>query len=94
MREINDEDISKILKHWSDAKDEISELEEKISKYKRIMNKIMLQRERNQITDGNFTIKKREISRETVAKQDLPADVWYQYAKRITYPVYYLSENK
>lgn len=86
-------DIAKLLKHWLEAKNEIIKLEKKIEKYKSVANRVMNQQNTNVLTDNKIKIKRKEISRTTISKQDVPKDMWVKYARPCSYKAYYLSEN-
>jgi DNA-binding transcriptional regulator YiaG len=60
-KSINKTDISTLLDQWYDAKNSIAELEEKIEKYKKLASKVMNNNNTNIITDGTYTIKRKEI---------------------------------
>ena len=94
MVNANNEDIVALLEHWTQTKEQIAELEANLEKYKRLATRIMSQNNTNLLTDGSYTLKKRNLSRETISRTDLPKEIWKKYAKSFTYPAFYLSKNK
>ena len=93
MVNANSNDIADLLEHWTQTKKQIAELEADLEKYKRLATRIMSQNNTNLLTDGCYTLKKRNLSRETISRADLPKEIWKQYAKSFTYPAFYLSKK-
>jgi hypothetical protein len=93
MSKITDDDISNLLNQWYDAKDEISKLEKSIDKYKKLADKIMNSNDTNIIKSGEYTLRKSDISKMTISKRDVPENVWEKYAKKCSYPAYYLTKK-
>jgi len=91
---VNSTDITTLLERWFETKAEITELEKKLEKYKRIANRAMDQQNTDTLSSNYYTLKRKNISRTTISKQDVPNDVWKTYAKTCSYPAYYLSGNK
>ena len=86
-------DINTLLSRWNKAKQEKQVIDQKIERYKRAIEKIMLRENTNIIHGDNFIVKKRQQSRDTLTQQDLPEDLWKKYARRIKYNAYYLTEK-
>jgi len=87
-------DICALLQKWSETKSEIIELEKKIDKYKRLANRIMDKNEGNTINSLEYKLIRKEISRSTISKKDVPKETWNKYAQTSTYIAYYLSKKK
>lgn len=94
MSSVNATDITTLLERWSEAKKEMTELEKKVEKYKRLANRVMEQQGVDEFSSQSYTLKKKKITRKTISKQDVPKDVWEKYGRSISYTVYYLIENK
>ena len=94
MSSANETDIETLLERWSDAKVELAEIEKRIEKYKRLANKIMNNRDGNTISSYNHTLKRKDMSRTSISKQDVPDNIWEKYARKNTYTAYYLTKNK
>ena len=94
MVNANTDDISDLLQHWEKTKAQISELEAKLEKYKLLATRIMSQNNTDTLTDGYYTLKKRNLSRENISRADIPKEIWKKYAKSFTYPAFYLSKQK
>jgi hypothetical protein len=86
-------DIYALLQKWSEAKNEIINLEKKIEKYKRIASSIMDQQGNNTVSSDDYTLRRKEMSRTTISKKNVPQDVWNKYSKLSKYKAYYLSEK-
>ena len=87
-------DIDTLLEKWHETKQEISELEAKCEKYKKCCERIMNKQNTNSLSTKYFTLKRREITRNSLSRKNVPSDVWNRYAREHTYPVYYLTEKK
>jgi len=87
-------DINTLLEEWSKAKQQIIKLEGKIAKYKKATMRIMRKNGDNIVSGFNLVVTKRDITRSTICKDNVPPNIWEQYSKSTTYPVYYLRKNK
>ena len=87
-------DICALLQKWSEAKSEIIELEKKIDKYKRLANRIMDKNDGNTINSLEYKLTRKEISRTSISKKDVPKETWNKYSRTSTYTAYYLSKKK
>lgn len=90
---MNDMDMATLLEKWSEDKAQISELEKRIDKYKKIADRIMNSRDTNVISSDLYTLKRTNMSRGTLTKQDIPDSVWKQYSKTCSYTAFYLSKK-
>lgn len=93
MSKMNDMDMATLLEKWSEDKAQISELEKRIDKYKKIADRIMNSRDTNVISSDLYTLKRTNMSRGTLTKQDIPDSVWKQYSKTCSYTAFYLSKK-
>ena len=87
-------EIKDILQKWADAKTEIADLEKKIEKYKRGVNRFMDEKGNNTITSSQYTLRRKEMTRATISKKNVPTEIWNKYSKPSTYKAYYLSKKK
>jgi hypothetical protein len=87
-------DLSKLLQKWTEAKNKIAELEKNIEKYKRVANSVMEEQGNNTISNDYFTLRRKEMSRTTISKKDVPIEIWNKYSKPCKYKAYYLTEKK
>ena len=94
MSHVNQDDVTKLLEKWSLARDQIADLEVSIEKYKRLAAKIMTHDDTNSISSDVYTLKKRDLSRQSLARADVPSEVWTKYAKSSKFSAYYLTKNK
>jgi hypothetical protein len=93
MSRANEDDISLLLEQWYETKESISELEVKMEKYKKLAGRIMCKKDTNTISSDRYVLKKRDLSRETISKKDLPLDIWKNYCNKIDYSAFYISKK-
>ncbi len=86
-------EIDELLDHWQSAKDEISKLEKKCEKYKKIAERMMIGEGTNTLVSKDYTVTRRVVCRDSLAKKDVPSDIWKSYAKQVSYPVFYFKSN-
>jgi len=87
-------DIDALLSNWFEAKQKIAELEKKCDKYKSIADKIMNMKGEDSLKSKTFKLTKTDIERETIAKKDVPKDIWKTYCKTSSFSTYRLTQNK
>jgi hypothetical protein len=88
------DDMSNLLEHWAETKEKITQLEKDLEKYKRLAARIMSREDSNIIKNNFYTLKRRELFRETLSKQDVPDEIWRKYSKSHSYSAFYLSKTK
>jgi len=93
MSNVKETDITSLLESWSIAKVEITNLEKKIEKYKLLANIVMDNKGQNSISSKSFTLKRKEMSRNTISKKDVPKDIWNKFSNTSSFSCYYLSVN-
>lgn len=91
---ISEKDIEDLLEKWHQAKQSISELETKCDKYKKLAEKILTTSGTSSISSSGYKLSKKNMSRETLAKKDVPNEVWNKYSRKVQYSAYYLTELK
>jgi hypothetical protein len=87
------DDIHNLLEHWMDVKNQLSDLELSLSKYKKLASKIMSKNDTTTLYSDNYVLQQRNISKKTLSKDDVPKEIWNKYAKTTTYTAYYLSKK-
>ena len=87
-------DIDTLLEKYNDAKEQISILEKKLEKYKKYAEHIMDNEDKDEISNLKFSLTRRNMSRTTLSKDDIPKDIWNKYARNINYPMYILRKQK
>lgn len=90
---IGDIDVEELLDNWQDVKDQISVLEKKMEKYKKVATKIMEKKGSNSISSKDYILSKKDLRRNTIAKCDVPLQVWDKYSKSCTYQAFYLKKR-
>jgi hypothetical protein len=91
---ITNDDITNLLEKWHTAKTDIAELEAQCEKYKRLATKIMRERGQDSLSSKNLTLKRKDLSRSSLAKKDVPPDVWRKFSNSVSYQAFYLTHKK
>jgi diketogulonate reductase-like aldo/keto reductase len=91
---IRQDDIDNLLSNWAETKEQISQLEYDLEKYKKLATKIMHKNGIDTISNNTFTLSRRELSKQTLAKNDVPKDIWNSYSRTTKYNAFYLSKKK
>ena len=84
------------LENWIDLKNQISRLEKKLNGYKDFVKKYMIENDLNTIknSDGKIEVNRTRSSSTRISKQDVPDDLWTEYAKVNVYDVYNIKNVK
>lgn len=77
--------ISETLKNWYETKQQINKLQKEQDRYKEIINNYMAHKDTNIIKTKYFSVNKRNNTRESVSKKDIPPDLWRRVCNRSTY---------
>jgi len=91
---VTDNDIENLLVQWARAKEEIAKQEKRIEKFKKLANRILDGQDEKSIRGDEYTLTRRDMSRTTITKHDVPDQIWEKYARPCTYQAYFLSKNK
>lgn len=84
-------DINELLDNWYKAKMEINSLEKKCEKYKKCCEKMMINLDKDILKSSEYTLKKINMKRNTIGKNDVPIDIWNKYSKESSFYSYYLN---
>jgi hypothetical protein len=79
---------------WNNLKKEISRLTKEEEKIRERMKKTMISKRIATISGNKYIVRLREMSRETLSKDNCPADVWRNFAKKSKYYTLTLSSLK
>ena len=90
----DDKDIDILLERWYDTKEKLSELENKLEKYKKYAEKIMNENDLQTLSNSKYTLARRNMSRNILSKDDVPFDVWNRYSRNINYNMFTIKKNK
>lgn len=90
---MKDKELDILLEKWSNAKSKAKELEDKCEKYKKLVEKIMDKNNKSVISSSNYTVTKREMTKTSLSKQNVPKDIWEKYSNRVCYPAFYLQKK-
>ncbi len=81
------------IEKFLEIKKQLSELEKRHEKYRKWIESYMEKEQVMEIEHNHVTIKLSKQQRESVAKKDLPPEIWSKYAKRTTYNVIKISKK-
>lgn len=89
--------IQEALTKFIDSKQKLSEIEKRVEKYREIIDTYMKESGKDvlvhTIGSEKYTIKRTCSSRESVAKKDLPSDIWQKYYKTSRFSVINISKK-
>ena len=88
MNEVDD-----LLTKWFDLKETITKLESKMKEYKVVGEQIMIKNNTDELKNKIYCLKKKEITRSSISKDDLPDEIWERYSKKNTFSSFYISKN-
>ena len=86
-------DISLLIDRWYELKENISLLETKLEKCKIIAEDYMDNNNIDSISSDNTILTRKELSRLSVSKKDLPSDIFNKYAKECHYTAFYINKK-
>jgi len=93
MSRFNESDIDNLLESWSRTKKDISDLQLKCDRYKKLASKMMNKMSTSELSSDDFRLKRKKITRSSLSRNDVPKTVWDTYSKSSSYEAYYLTEN-
>jgi len=88
------DDVDILLNKWNETKEQIGDLEKKLEKYKRYAEKIMNETRSDELSNDVYVLTRRDMSRNTLSKDDIPSEIWTKYSRNIKYPMYTLRKRK
>ena len=91
---MDDKEIDILLEKWFEAKQELSTLEKKIDKYKKYADRLMNDNKVDFISNHYYTLTKKDMSRNSLLKDDVPPEIWNKFCRKINYPMFVLKKNK
>ena len=83
--------INELLAKWQEAKTQMAELEKKCDKYKKVADKIMKEKGTSLLEGSSHTLTRKQMTRGTMSKTDVPIEVWNKYSRSVSYPAYFLA---
>lgn len=89
--DISDEKLEKLLSEWSKAKHQIAKLEAREKDIKSLVADIMKEEDTSTLYTENYKVTRRNQNRSCISQKDVPEDIWVKYAKKTTFPVFYLK---
>jgi hypothetical protein len=85
-------EIEKILKEWYKVKKQVGKLQEQEEKIKKVMKKYMTDSDSSKVETRDFVVTLRRQKRETIAKANVPRDIWEKYCKESKFEVLTLKK--
>merc|ERR1719476_412086 len=85
------DEMEGVLQRWHDAKSKLDEVSKEcnsvIETCKTAVEAALAKSGEMFVITENFTVEKRNQSRESCSKKDMPSEIWEQYAKTSEYSV-------
>lgn len=85
--------IKEYVQSWYEAKEKASHFEKLAEKSKQKIISYMIDNSLDSIKTEDYIVSKRESSRESISKSDLPEDIWKKYHKSTSYSTYSIKER-
>ncbi len=80
--------LEDLLNEWTKIKEQLSKLEEKQDKIKKLVGRMMDEEKETSFETDSYRVSRRTQTRKSVAQKDLPKDIWDKYSKETTFPVF------
>lgn len=90
---MNDAQVKEAIEEWYKSKERVSFYEKQVDKIKQKVIEYMNEKGVDSLVTTNYTVSKKNMSRDTLAKKDVPEDIWKKYAKNISYDAFYIKEK-
>lgn len=78
-------DYNEVFEKYFDTKNKIQDLNEKLEKYKKAIEKILDKDDTSKIRTEKFVVQRKTTKSERINKSDIPSDVWEKYKKTSKY---------
>lgn len=85
--------IKEKVSEWYKMKEQASFFEKKADKLRSDIMDYMKEINIDSILTTDYIVKKKEMSRESVTKKDLPEDIWKKYCKQLNYETLTIKER-
>ena len=90
---MNAQDTEKMLAKWYESKKKMAEIESNIDRYKQIANQIFDETGEEKIVAGEYILERKEITKKTISRADLPPEIYEEYHSNIQYNTLNLSKK-
>ena len=87
------EGIKDRVTEWYKMKEQASFFEKKADKLRNEILEYMNEIKIDSILTTDYIVKKKEMTRESVTKKDLPEDIWKKYCKQLNYETLTIKEH-
>ncbi len=85
--------LKKMIEEWHSSRRQIIQLKQKQDVYKKLIGEIMAAKHLNGISTDEFLLIKRSITRMGLSKNDVPIEIWNQYANPTEFSIYYIKKK-
>lgn len=85
--------LASVLRDWNTAKLKLADLNKECDRYKDAVERLMDKKGVDSLESGGIKVKRKNIHRSSLSKNDVPKDVWQRYSKQFSYNAYFLSEK-
>lgn len=85
--------IKEKVSEWYKMKEQAAFFEKKADKLRSDVMDYMKDINIDSIVTTDYIVKKKEMSRESVTKKDLPEDIWKKYCKQLNYETLTIKER-
>ncbi len=86
-------DIKEKVSEWYKMKEQSAFFDKRANKLRNEIIEYMNEINIDSIMTSDYIVKKKEMSRESVTKKDLPQDVWDKYCKKLNYETLTIKER-
>lgn len=86
-------DIKEKVSEWFKMKEQAAFFDKRANKLRNEIIEYMNEINIDSIMTSDYVVKKKEMSRESVTKKDLPQDVWDKYCKKLNYETLTIKER-
>ena len=85
-------EVDELLSKWYDLRETINKLENKMKEYKMLADELMKKNDTTELKNKEYSLEKKQLTRRTVSKEQLPPEIWKQYSKEHVYNTFYISK--
>ena len=87
-------DLDTLLTKWDESKKRKIQCEKECEQYRSAVERFMNKKNTDTIDASNFIVSRRSTTRQSMAKSNVPLDLWNRYSTRSTFKTYNLKVKK
>lgn len=91
---MNNDDIEQFLSSWYKIKQERSEMDKKLDKFKKVALKLMEENNENFLQSKKYVLTKKDSSRRTISRMKVPTEIWNTYSTKTTYNIFNIRKRQ